>query len=106
MGGSPRRRHHVRLWLQPGGSVDARPIWLGATTYDRGVGLARDTREITHYRGQHRCRAGQARSTTSSLRCATSVHRVRGVGPIPSAATGGSYTDGMAAIAVLAHVAE
>ncbi|HZU51061.1 MAG TPA: LssY C-terminal domain-containing protein [Sphingomicrobium sp.] len=44
-GRSAHRRHHVRLW-QLGPSQ-----WLGAATYDRGVGLALFTLEVTHHIG-------------------------------------------------------
>jgi hypothetical protein len=49
--GSPRKRHHVRLWETPNGwwlpggyQVD----WLGAATYDEHVGLSLFTGQITH----------------------------------------------------------
>lgn len=45
-GRSADRRHHVRLWQV--GPDD----WLGAATYDRGVGLSLFTLQITHYIGR------------------------------------------------------
>jgi hypothetical protein len=42
---SAHRRHHVRLW-QVGATQ-----WLGAATYDRGVGLALFTLQVTHHIG-------------------------------------------------------
>ena len=42
--GSPRRRHHVRLWLADV-TVDGRPLWIGASTYDRGIYL----RKFSHH---------------------------------------------------------
>ena len=44
-GGSAHRRHHVRLWQV------APNQWLGAATYDRGVGLALFTLQVTHHIG-------------------------------------------------------
>lgn len=44
-GRSAHRRHHVRLW-QVG-----KDEWLGAATYDRGVGFALFTLQITHHIG-------------------------------------------------------
>jgi hypothetical protein len=35
--GSPRRRHHIRLWRSGQLAPDGRPIWLGAATYDCGL---------------------------------------------------------------------
>lgn len=44
-GRSAHRRHHVRLW-QIGPNQ-----WVGAATYDRGVGLALFTLQVTHHIG-------------------------------------------------------
>jgi len=44
-GTSADRRHHVRLWRVDG---DA---WLGAASFDRGVGLSLFTLQITHHIG-------------------------------------------------------
>ena len=44
-GRTAHRRHHVRLWqIAPN-------QWLGAATYDRGVGLALFTLQVTHHIG-------------------------------------------------------
>ena len=42
-GRTAHRRHHVRLWQL--GPRD----WIGAATYDRGVGLALFTLQVTHH---------------------------------------------------------
>ena len=103
VGGSPRRRHHVRLWLQRPASVGGRPVWRGATTFDRGVGFARDTGEITHVTSADiDAERDKLIDDLLRCRCAISVHRVRAVSPIPKRRHGRVYTDGMAAIAVLA----
>ena len=44
-GRTAHRRHHVRLW-QVGPNQ-----WFGAATYDRGVGLALFTLQVTHHIG-------------------------------------------------------
>ena len=44
-GRTAHRRHHVRLW-QVGPNQ-----WIGAATYDRGVGLALFTLQVTHHIG-------------------------------------------------------
>jgi hypothetical protein len=49
VGGSARRRHHVRLWRSDELAADGRPTWLGAATFDRGVGFGHRTGEITHH---------------------------------------------------------
>jgi hypothetical protein len=48
-GRDPSKRHHVRFWLSP--SLDAmnRPMWIGAATFDSGVGLSHTTGQITHH---------------------------------------------------------
>lgn len=47
-GASADRRHHVRLWLVLDSGTEGRPVWLGAATFDTGVGLSRFTGQITH----------------------------------------------------------
>ena len=47
-GKSARRRHHIRLWLAMPDGVENRPVWLGAGTFDQGIGLSHDTGEVTH----------------------------------------------------------
>ena len=47
-GVSADHRHHVRLWLALENGAEGRPIWLGASTYDRGVGLSHYTGQVTH----------------------------------------------------------
>ncbi len=48
-GTSADRRHHVRFWMVLEKGSDARPVWLGSITFDRGVGLSRDTGQVTHH---------------------------------------------------------
>jgi LssY C-terminus len=48
-GVSADRRHHVRLWRVLDSGLEGRPVWLGASTYDRGVGLSHYTGQITHH---------------------------------------------------------
>lgn len=49
VGNDPRHRNHVRFWKGPKPDADGRPVWLGAATYDRGVGLSHTTGEVTHH---------------------------------------------------------
>lgn len=48
-GRSPDRRHHVRFWKVLDAGDDGRPVWLGAATFDRGVGVSRYTGQVTHH---------------------------------------------------------
>ena len=50
-GRSADRRHHVRLWQVLEKGASGRPVWLGSITFDRGVGLSRDTGQVTHHIG-------------------------------------------------------
>jgi hypothetical protein len=49
IGSDPRRRHHVRFWRSEQLDDDGRPLWLGAATLDKGVGLSHTEGEITHH---------------------------------------------------------
>jgi len=62
VGRSPRRRHHVRFWRapsadagdrEPGSEPGGRELWLGAATFDRGMGLSRFTGELMHHIDGH-----------------------------------------------------
>src|ERR1700761_1155111 len=50
-GKSADRRHHVRFWLALEKGTAGRPVWLGAVTYDRGVGFSHYTGQVTHHIG-------------------------------------------------------
>ncbi len=49
VGRSPRRRHHVRFWRFEEGAGRGETVWLGAASYDRGVGLSHFTGEVMHH---------------------------------------------------------
>lgn len=48
-GNNPRRRHHVRFWLSEDRDAGGRPVWVGAATFDRSVGLSHRTGQVTHH---------------------------------------------------------
>ncbi len=48
-GSSPRERHHVRFWKTPKVHPSGAPVWVGAASFDRSVGLSHDTGQITHH---------------------------------------------------------
>ena len=50
-GTSPARRHHVRFWRVLDSGEEGPPVWLGAATFDRSVGLSRYTGQVTHHIG-------------------------------------------------------
>jgi hypothetical protein len=49
VGDDPARRHHVRFWRSVEANRTGRPLWLGAATYDAGVGFSHTTGQITHH---------------------------------------------------------
>ena len=50
VGGSPRRRHHVRFWKWDQ-LVNGREVWFGAVTFDERVGFSHTTGQVTHHIG-------------------------------------------------------
>jgi LssY C-terminus len=48
-GNSADRRHHVRFWKVLDHGQEDRPVWLGAVTFDKGVGVSHFTGAITHH---------------------------------------------------------
>jgi hypothetical protein len=48
-GNSPAKRHHVRFWRSDIHDALDRPLWIGAATFDSGVGLSHTTGQITHH---------------------------------------------------------
>src|SRR4051812_27941650 len=48
-GNSADQRHHVRFWKVLDQGQEQRPVWLGAVTFDRSVGISRYTGAITHH---------------------------------------------------------
>lgn len=49
VGSSADRRHHVRFWKVLEQGDEGRPVWLGAATFDRSVGVSHYTGEVTHH---------------------------------------------------------
>jgi hypothetical protein len=48
-GVSPSHRNHVRFWLALAKGDGGAPVFLGAATFDRSVGLSEYTGQITHH---------------------------------------------------------
>ena len=49
VGKSADQRNHIRLWKVLEQGNEARPVWLGAATFDKSVGLSRYTGAVTHH---------------------------------------------------------
>jgi hypothetical protein len=48
-GKNSRQRHHVRFWESPDKDDEGRPMWIGAATFDDGVGMTYTTLQVTHH---------------------------------------------------------
>ena len=95
---SPSTRHHVRFWRALDKGDEGEPVWLGAATFDRSVGVSHYTGQITHHIApdidaerdlleRRPRRAGHVAAT----------YQVSGVGPTLLARNGGGdryFTDG------------
>jgi hypothetical protein len=97
-GRSPDRRHHVRFWRVLEAGTDGRPVWLGAATYDRGVGLSRYTGQITHHIGPDiDAERDLLMHDLTAAGMLDAVFQISGIGPTLFGRNGGGdpyYTDG------------
>ena len=106
-GKSARRRHHVRFWLAPEHDEGGRPLWLGAATFDRSVGVSHYTGQVTHHIEADVDR--ERDRLVADLREAGRVGRtyaVEGIGPTARGRNGGGdryFTDGRIVVAVLSE---
>jgi hypothetical protein len=103
--GHARQRHHVRLWKAPAPAPDGRPVWLGAATFDRSVGVSHLTGKITHHIAadvdEERDKLIDDFKSHGQL---LSLYQVTGVGSTLLARNGGGdryFTDGELTIGVL-----
>ena len=97
-GKSADRRHHVRFWKVLDSGDEQRPVWLGAVTFDKGVGVSHFTGAITHHTDADI--DAERDSFTSDIErsgMATAKYQVTGVGLTLAGRNGGGdlyYTDG------------
>jgi hypothetical protein len=97
-GKSADHRHHVRFWRVLDRGQEQRPVWLGAVTYDRSVGVSHYTGAITHHIGPDI--DAERKLLASDLEAAGMVdakYQVTGIGPTVTGRNGGGdpyYTDG------------
>jgi hypothetical protein len=97
-GKSPDQRHHVRFWKVLDQGQEQRPVWLGAATFDRGVGVSHFTGAITHHiesdiDAERQLLAGDIEAADMAI----AKYQVTGIGPTVSGLNGGGdlyYTDG------------
>jgi hypothetical protein len=105
VGNSADRRHHVRFWEVLDRGQEGRAVWLGAITFDRGVGFSHDNGQITHHIAPDI--DTERDLLTDDLKAAkvvTTIYEVAGVGPTLDGRNGGGdpyFTDGEIKISVL-----
>jgi hypothetical protein len=104
-GRSADRRNHVRFFQTSAKSSNGRPIWLGAATFDRGVGISHYTGEITHHIAPDiDAERDLLIGDLAKARMLTEIFDVSGVGPTFFGRNGGGdryYTDGDLTIGVV-----
>lgn len=97
-GRSADRRHHIRLWQVLERGDEGRPVWLGAASFDRGVGVSRYTGQVTHHIGPDI--DAERDGLTKDLKTAKvveAIYEVSGIGPTLIGRNGEEdqyYTDG------------
>jgi hypothetical protein len=98
VGSSADRRNHVRFWRVLDQGEEQRPVWLGAATLDRSVGISRYTGAVTHHIAadldeERALLAGDLESAGM----VTTKYQVTGIGPTFDGRNGGGdlyFTDG------------
>jgi hypothetical protein len=104
-GRSADRRHHVRLWIALDKGTDGRPVWLGAATYDRGIGLSRYTGQVTHHIAPDiDAERDLLMRDLREAGMADALFQISGIGPTLFGRNGGGdayYTDGEIDVASL-----
>ena len=97
-GKSPDRRHHVRFWKVLDRGQENRPVWLGAVTFDKGVGVSHFTGAITHHIDPDLDSEREELATDiEDAGMVTAKYQVTGVGLTLTGRNGGGdlyYTDG------------
>jgi hypothetical protein len=104
-GTSADRRHHVRFWKALDRGEEGRAVWLGAVTFDRGIGLSHKDARITHHIAPDiDAERDLLVVDLVAAKVVNSIYEVTGIGPTFDGRNGGGdlyYTDGEIKIAVL-----
>ena len=97
-GKSPDRRHHVRFWKVIDSGDAGRPVWLGAATFDQGVGISHYTGQITHHIAPDiDAERDLLSADLASADKVEAIYEVSGAGPTLMGRNGGGdlyFTDG------------
>jgi hypothetical protein len=97
-GKSANARNHVRFWLVLDDGAEGRPVWLGAATFDRGVGVSHLTGQVTHHIAPNIDAArGLLSNDLEEAGMVEATYQVSGIGPTLNGRNGEGdtyYTDG------------
>lgn len=110
VGNSADHRHHVRFWKVFDQGEEKRPVWLGAATFDRSVGVSHYTGAITHHIAADI--DAERKLLAEDLEAAGMLqakYQVTGIGPTMTGHNGGGdpyYTDGEVWILRLAEACQ
>ena len=98
IGASADRRNHVRYWKVLESGAEKRPVWLGAATRDRGVGVSHYTAAVTHHISPDLdAERALLASDLENAGMVEAKYQVTGIGPTIAGHNGGGdlyYTDG------------
>jgi LssY C-terminus len=104
-GKSADRRHHVRFWKVLDRGQEGRAVWLGAVTFDRGIGISHKDARITHHIAPYiDAERDLLTADLTAAKVVTSIYEVTGIGPTLDGRNGEGdlyYTDGEIKISVL-----
>jgi hypothetical protein len=97
-GRSADRRHHVRFWEVLTQGEEGRPVWLGAATFDRGVGISHYTAQVTHHIAPDiDTERDRLTDDLKTAKVVGAIYEVSGIGPTLNGRNGGGdpySTDG------------
>lgn len=103
--GKARQRHHVRFWQARDLGTQERPLWIGAATFDRGVGVSHYTGKVTHHiQADIDAERDRLFEDLSAARQLEQIFEVTGVGPTLLGRNGGGdryFTDGEVKVGVV-----
>jgi hypothetical protein len=98
IGASADRRNHVRYWKVLDQGEEKRPVWLGAATEDRGIGVSHYTAAVTHHiSADLDAERAVLSADLENAGMVVAKYQVTGIGPTVAGRNGGGdlyYTDG------------
>lgn len=105
VGTSADRRNHARFWKVLDRGQEGRAVWLGAATFDRGVGFSHDNGQVTHHIAPDvDAERDLLTEDLEKAKVVETIYEVTGVGPTIDGHNGEGdvyYTDGEVKISVL-----